>query len=147
MSEEALKTTTKIAVDWADVDAMGHVNNLAILRYIQSARVNICRAAGVMPEYVSPKVGPIVAEIDVRFVKPLFFPGEATVESRVTGCRAHSFTLSHRVLDGAGHVVAEENEVMVYYDYTAGRKLPLPEAFVEMVGAEKELDKMNERWE
>lgn len=145
MSEEALKTTTKIAVDWADIDAMGHVNNLAILRYIQSARVNICRAAGVMPEYVSPKIGPIVGQIDVRFVKPLFFPGEATVESRVTGCREHSFTLSHRVLDGEGRLIAEENEVMVYYDYTAGRKLPLPDAFVEAVRAEEEQDKMNER--
>ena len=145
MSEETLKTITRITVDWADVDAMGHVNNLAILRYIQSARVNICRAAGVMPEYVSPKIGPIVGQIDVRFVKPLFFPGEATVESRVTGCREHSFTLAHRVLDGEGHLIAEESEVMVYYDYEAGRKLPLPEAFVEAVRAEEEPDKLNER--
>ena len=76
------------------------------------------------------------AQIDVRFLKPLFFPGEAAVESRVTGCREHSFTLAHRVLDGEGHVVAEENEVMVYYDYAAGQKLPLPEAFVEAVSVE-----------
>ena len=125
-----MRTITKITVDWADVDAMRHVNNLALLRYIQSARVNICHAAGVMPEYVSPKIGPIVAQIDVRFIKPLFFPGEVTIESRVTGCREHSFTLSHRVMNADGDVVAEENEVMVYYDYEAGRKLPLPDAFV-----------------
>ncbi len=125
-----MQTTTRISVDWADVDAMRHVNNLAILRYIQSARVNICHAAGVMPEYVSPKAGPIVASISVRFCRPLFFPGEVVIESRVTGCRTTSFTLAHRVLDGAGELVAEETEVMVYYDYAAGRKLPLPAAFV-----------------
>ena len=140
-----MRTITKITVDWADVDAMRHVNNLALLRYIQSARVNICHAAGVMPEYVSPKIGPIVAQIDVRFIKPLFFPGEAAVESRVTGCREHSFTLSHRVLDGEGRLIAEESEVMVYYDYGAGRKLPLPEAFVKAVGAEERTDQMNEK--
>lgn len=124
-----METITRVAVDWADIDAMGHVNNLAILRYIQSARVTICRAAGVMPEYVSPAIGPIVAQLDVRFKKPLFFPGEAVIESRVTGHRETSFTLTHRVLDASGELVAEENEVMVYYDYRAGRKLPLPEAF------------------
>ena len=125
-----METTTKITVDWGDVDAMGHVSNLAILRYIQSARVNICRAAGVMPEYISPKVGPIIASIDVKFRRPLFFPGEAVVVSRVEGRRTTSFTLSHRILDGEGGLIAEESEVMVYYDYEAGRKIPLPEGFM-----------------
>jgi len=129
-----MQTVTRIAVDWADVDAMRHVNSLAILRYIQTARVNICHAAGVMPEFVSPKVGPIVASISVSFRRPLFFPGEAVVESRVTDCGTTSFTLAHRVLDGAGALIAEETEVMVYYDYEAGRKLPLPAAFRKTVG-------------
>ena len=125
-----METTTRITVDWADVDAMGHVGNLAILRYIQSARVNICRAAGVMPEYISPKIGPIVASIDVRFRQPLFFPGEAVVISRVEGRRTTSFTLSHRVLDGEGNLIAEETELLVYYDYGAGHKIPLPAGFL-----------------
>ncbi|MBQ8952820.1 MAG: thioesterase family protein, partial [Clostridia bacterium] len=132
MSEKTLKTIPKITVDWAYVDAMRHVNTLAILRYIQTARVNICRAAGVMPEFIAPKVGPIVASIEVKFRHPLFFPGEATVESQVTGCRTSSFTLAHRVLDAAGNLIAEESEVMVYYDYEAGRKIPLPEAFIAL---------------
>ena len=125
-----MQTTTRIAVDWADIDAMRHVNNLAILRYIQSARVNMCRAAGLMPEFAAPKEGPIVASISVRFCLPLFFPGEVVIESRVTGCRTTSFTLAHRVLDGEGNLAAEETEVLVYYDYEAGRKKPLPASFV-----------------
>ena len=133
-----MRMTTKITVDWADVDAMRHVNSLAILRYIQTARMNICRAAGVMPEYISPKEGPILASISVQYRKPLFFPGEAVVESRVTGCRETSFTLAHRVLDGEGDLAAEEMEVLVYYDYEAGRKLPLPAAFVEAFRKEAE---------
>ena len=125
-----METTTKIAIDWADVDAMRHVNNLALLRYIQTARVNICHASGVMPVVIAPEQGPIVAEIEIKFLKPLFYPGEVTVVSRVSGHRRTSFTLSHTIIGPDGGIVAEESEVIVNYDYVQGRKLPLPEEFI-----------------
>ena len=116
-------------IDWADVDGMGHVNNLAVLRYIQSARIEICVSLGVMPVRVAPEVGPIVAHIEIQYLAPLFYPGAVTVTSRLVGAGHTSFTVEHTVMDQGGREVAREREVLVNYDYRAGRKLPLPEDF------------------
>ena len=123
------ETEWRGSVDWADIDAMGHVNNLAILRYIQSARVVMCASLGVMREAVSPKIGPIVAHIDIQFRAPLKYPAEVCVLTRLVGRGRTSFELEHTVVDGEGRIVADEREVMVYYDYVRAVKASLPDNF------------------
>ena len=126
---QSIETVWRGEIDWADVDAMGHVNNLAILRYIQSARIVLCGRLGVMPQRVAPAEGPIIAHIDVQFVAPLFYPGAVTVRSRLVSAGHTSFTVEHVVLDGGGGEAAREREVLVNYDYRAGEKRPLPQDF------------------
>ena len=37
-------TCMKLRIDWSEVDSFGHVNNLAILRYAQTARIHYMRS-------------------------------------------------------------------------------------------------------
>ena len=127
--QDEITTAWRGDIDWADVDAMGHVNNLAILRYVQSARIALCDRLGVMPVRVSPRIGPIVAHIEIEYRHPLFYPGAVTVTSRLAAAGHTSFTAEHTIFDEAGHEIAFEREVLVYYDYQKGEKLPLPENF------------------
>lgn len=34
------KLEIKLRIDWSDLDGYGHVNNVSIIKYLQSARVN-----------------------------------------------------------------------------------------------------------
>jgi acyl-CoA thioester hydrolase len=33
------KVKSEIRIDWSEIDLFGHINNLAIMKYVQTARV------------------------------------------------------------------------------------------------------------
>ena len=113
---------TKIQVDWSEVDYMRHVNNLAILRYIQTARVRWCEQMEMMPYQTEDGSGPILASVSCEYRMPLFYPDEALVQTVLEKTGNTSLTPSHRVLNGKGELAAEARDVLVCFDYASGKK-------------------------
>lgn len=81
MKEFSIKL--ELRIDWSEIDLFGHVNNLAILKYVQAARVNYLESIGLMQLQAETGIGPILASISSQFRKPLFYPGSVTVYSKV----------------------------------------------------------------
>jgi acyl-CoA thioester hydrolase len=128
-------TSLRLRIDWGDLDAFGHVNNLAILRYAQSARVNCLEAIGLMESQAGEGVGAVLASTSIQFRKQLFYPGQVTVQTRVELVKNTSFHLRHRILDEAGDLVAESHDVLVMIDFRSNAKLTIPQVFRERMGA------------
>ncbi len=42
------KVKFEIRIDWSEIDLFGHINNLAIMKYVQAARVNYLELVGLM---------------------------------------------------------------------------------------------------
>jgi acyl-CoA thioester hydrolase len=42
------KLKLELRIDWSEIDLFGHVNNLAILKFTQAARVNYLERIGLM---------------------------------------------------------------------------------------------------
>lgn len=88
---------------WADLDILGHINNVRYVDYLQEARGALLRtclhAAGV--ERVEGG-GYVVVRHEVSFRAPLRF-GRApvSVESWVSGIHGGSFTLDHEIFHDA----------------------------------------------
>jgi len=120
-----------IRIDWAEVDPFGHVNNLAIMRYVQSTRVHAMEEAGVMDHFKAKRVGPILVSTSCQFKKQLYYPGQVQVRARVDKLGSTSFQLQHLILDGAGDVVAEALDILVFFDFNENAKCPIPEVFRE----------------
>ena len=112
-------------IDWNDTDALGHINNLAILRYAQSARVVVSQEMGLVAD--GRTIGPILASIQCRFFQPLYYPGTVTIRSRILSVRTTSFVLENEILSEDGQLAARTKDVVVCYDYQARTKLPLPQ--------------------
>lgn len=121
----------EVRIDWSEVDAFGHVNNLAILKYAQAARVHFLDAIGLMQSQAEEGVGPILASINGQFFKPLFFPGNVTVLSKVTEIKNTSFVMLHQIRDEVNEIAAEVRDVIVYYDFRTEKKKPIPEDLKE----------------
>lgn len=119
---------TRLQIDWSEVDYMGHVNSLAILRYAQTSRVLCCERAGLMPYQTEDGSGPILASVDCRYLVPLYYPGSITVCTGVEKVGNTSIVLSHRIFDEKGRLAAQARDVLVYFDYASGGKKPVPEA-------------------
>ena len=59
-------------VRWADLDALGHVNNVVYVDYLQEARVDMFRSHAGLPAR-EMEDGLVVARTQVRYREPLLF--------------------------------------------------------------------------
>ncbi|MDE2517852.1 MAG: acyl-CoA thioesterase [Methanocorpusculum sp.] len=123
-----MSLATEIQIDWDDLDAFGHVNNLSILRYVQTSRIRVCEEAGLMKGSTRPECGPILAATSCRYLRPLYYPGVVRVESMVTEVKHTSFLIRHTILDDAGSIAATAEDVLEYIDYLHEEKMPVPAA-------------------
>nr|WP_320132311.1 acyl-CoA thioesterase [uncultured Holophaga sp.] len=118
-----------LRVDWAEVDSYGHVNNLAIQRYIQSTRVHAMEEVGMMQHHKETAIGPVLVSVTCHFRKQLYYPGKVTVLARIDHLKTTSFQIHYVVLDEAGEVVALSQDVMVLFDFSREVKCAIPETF------------------
>ena len=110
-------TQLKLRIDWADLDLFGHVNNVAFFKYIQAARVNYCEQIGLTSVNDATKLSFMVASSQCQFKKPLLYPGEVTVFTKVEWIKNSSMQLSYLIFDPAGDLVAQAADVIVIFDH------------------------------
>lgn len=89
---------------WADMDLLGHVNNVTYVDYLQEARVDLLRA---LAAEAGPDAGPLpavfVARHEVQYVASLVFrPEPVNIAMRVSEVRPASYTLDSEVYDERG---------------------------------------------
>jgi len=84
---------------WADLDLLGHVNNVTYVDYLQEARVDLLRHHGPSPTAEGGLVeGVVVVRHEVQYVAPLRFEQETvSIEVWVTEVRAASFTMAYEI--------------------------------------------------
>jgi acyl-CoA thioester hydrolase len=119
--------TIDLPVQWGDMDAFGHVNNVLYLRWFESARIAYFERAGMMR--TMPKVGPIMARQSIDYRMPLHYPDTVSVSCAVSSVGRTSFQL-HLEMRSAAHggaVAAESDGVIVMFDYEKQTKTPVSE--------------------
>jgi acyl-CoA thioester hydrolase len=85
---------------WADMDSLGHVNNVTYADYLQESRVDMLRVHAPARGGEELAEGVVVVRHEVEFVAPLVFRFEPVrIESWVTRIRAASFTMAYEILD------------------------------------------------
>jgi acyl-CoA thioester hydrolase len=87
---------------WADMDSLGHVNNVTYVDYLQEARVDMFAVHAPASGGEDLAEGVVVVRHEVEFVAPLVFrPEPVRIETWVTEVRAASFTMAYEILDEA----------------------------------------------
>jgi acyl-CoA thioester hydrolase len=117
-----------ISVLWGDHDAFGHVNNLAYLRWCETARVEYLMRIGLFPTLPPQGIGPILASMSCNYKRPLTFPDTAYVGARVTRIGNRSFQMRHLVVSKALDTVAFElDSTIVVLDYSRNKTVRVPD--------------------
>jgi acyl-CoA thioester hydrolase len=81
---------------WADLDLLGHVNNVVYVDYLQEARVDMLRAHGRGPRALAD--GLVVVRHEVTYLKPLTFDFRpVSIECWVTDITAATFTMAYEI--------------------------------------------------
>jgi len=118
---------TELQVRFADLDAMGHVNNATYATYLEQARVDYyADVLGVGLDDIDTVL--VNLEIDYRHEITLDH-GTVTVVMGVREIGESSVVVGYELRAG-GHVAATAETTQVYVDPEAGTSRPLPEAWV-----------------
>lgn len=114
-------------VAWGEMDALGHVNNVAYFRSMESARVAFLLRLGIDRLRTATGVRVILQSAQCRFRRPVVYPDTLLISSRVTAIEADRFTLEHEMTSKAlGEVAAIGSGVIVAFDYAKNVKVLLP---------------------
>jgi acyl-CoA thioester hydrolase len=111
---------------WADMDSLGHVNNVTYVDYLQEARVDMLRVHAPATGGEQLAEATVVVRHEVEFHAPLVFRFEPVrIECWVTRVRAASFTMAYEILDladdGARRVYTRARTVLTPFVFTEER--------------------------
>jgi acyl-CoA thioester hydrolase len=85
---------------WADMDMLGHVNNVTWVDYLQEARIDMFAVHAGFTGVADLAEGVVVVRHEVEFVTPLGFRRQPVlVDVWITEIRAASFTMAYEVYD------------------------------------------------
>jgi acyl-CoA thioester hydrolase len=98
-------------VRFSDTDAMGHVNNVAYVSYVETGRVALGRElAGHAGEEVE---GFILARLEIDYLGELHYPAEIDVGSRVVRVGRTSYVVASGIFEGERCVATAESVLVM----------------------------------
>jgi acyl-CoA thioester hydrolase len=115
----------ELRIDWGELDLLGHVNNVSIVRYCQAARILFLESVGL---HLFPKMdfGPIEAATSLQFLRQLHFPGTVKIYTTLQEIKHTSFVLEHRIYGNSDELAVLCTEVIVCFDFKAQTKVAIP---------------------
>lgn len=115
---------------FGDIDAMGHLNNVALLRLLETGRVDYMVDLGLAR---FNELSFVLARLEVDFTAQGFFANELTCGSRVCRLGRTSMTLEQRVWRSNDTVVGEGRSILVALGPDAVTPVPLPQQWRERI--------------
>jgi acyl-CoA thioester hydrolase len=136
MTEE-LKTypiVVEIPVAWADMDAMGHVNNTKYLTYYETGRIFYFGRLMLGKLLEESNIGPILSSQTIYYKAPVTFPDKVTVYVKITDLVEDSFIMRFIITSQALKRVAAEGEgKFVFYNYKEKKRMNIPEKLLRRI--------------
>ena len=114
-----------VEVPYGDIDAMGHLNNVAYLRYLEWARQKYWLTMRGSIDVLD--IDLIVARCEIDYRSSSYMGDVLEIEIHVSRMGRSSFDFSYRVTGADGRLVAEATTTQVCYDWRTKRKVPLSE--------------------
>ena len=118
----------RLPIQWGDLDAYGHVNNLVYLKWFEAARALYATKVGVEVLPGKRGVGALLASISCKYLRELTYPGEVYSGVRATRLSLGGVSLEFRIVDcRLGDPVAEGSCDVVLIDYSSSQPIAVPD--------------------
>ena len=134
---ELLKDYTVVVdlnIEWGDMDALRHVNNIEYFKYFQVARIAYFEkiaSDGVLREKRIPL---ILASTQCKFIYPLAYPDSISVGVRVDAMADQYFTMKYAVVSHQHQRLAAIGDAkVVMFDYVNNKKASIPDEIRKVI--------------
>ncbi|MEX2137691.1 MAG: thioesterase family protein [Pirellulales bacterium] len=127
-------TVIQLPVQWGDMDAYQHVNNVVYFRWFESARIAYLEQIGLKDLYHTAGLGPILAAITCNYRRQLAYPDTVSVGARISRIGRTSFEMEHVLFSTQQQaVVADGKSTIVTFDYRQQKPTPVPDDIREKI--------------
>ena len=121
-----------------DLDAMGHVNNVAFVAFMEDARMQYWKALRTV--HGLRDINFILAKVTCQYHSPAYFGETLLIGIRARHLGNKSFRFEYRMQDKASaRLVCEGRSVQVMYDYQKQQSMRLDERMRKAVSELEQL--------
>ena len=128
---ELLKDFTLVVdlnIEWGDMDALQHVNNIEYFKYFQVARIAYFEKINSDSVFGETPIPLILASTQCKFIYPLTFPDSVSVGVRVDAMADQYFTMKYAVVSHQHQRLAAIGDAkVVMFDYVNNKKTSIPD--------------------
>jgi acyl-CoA thioester hydrolase len=121
-------------VEWGDMDALQHVNNVEYFKYFQKARIAYFEKNNSDNLFTESRISTILASTQCKFIYPLKYPDNIVIGARVDSIANDYFTMKYAVISNNNQrLVAIGDAKVVMFDYEKNKKTSIPEVIKERI--------------
>jgi len=144
---ELLKDFTFVVdlnIEWGDMDALQHVNNIAYFKYFQAARIAYFEKINSDSVFGETPISLILASTQCKFIYPLAYPDSISVGVRVDAMADQYFTMKYSVVSHKHQRLAAIGDAkVVMFDYVNNKKDSIPRKIrKKIIDLEKAVDEI-----
>jgi acyl-CoA thioester hydrolase len=114
-------------IRFGDLDPQGHVNNTVFATYFETGRVTLLRGPSDLLN--PPGATSVLAQLDIRFLREMHWPGTVEIGTAVAEIRRSSYVFAQAIFN-EGQCAARARSTMVLIDRSTRKARPLPEDLV-----------------
>lgn len=131
---EDYKVVTRLPVQWGDMDAFQHVNNVVYLRWVESSRIDYFDQIGVITSLKDARIGPILGWQECKYIFPMVFPDVAIVGTRTLEILEDRFVLESVIFsERYSRLACLAKQHIVPYDFKALKKATMPQEWIDAI--------------
>jgi len=125
-----------IPVQWGEMDAAAHVNNLIYLRWTESGRIEYFKKMGMDTSFAAGDAGPILGWQDCKYIFPMTYPDTAIIGIRALEIN-EKYLLIESVVFSEKHqrIAAISQQKIVPYSYQKLKRIEMPESWRQGIEA------------
>jgi acyl-CoA thioester hydrolase len=138
-SEHEFSVWVPIQMRFCDTDMMGHINNVSVIAFLETARVeymnkmrDVAKQKGIGQDLFSI----ILAEITCVYRGQFFLKDKIQVGIKIRCFKRKSFVFDYIILADQGgdakRKVVDAQSIQVMYDYFGGKSMDVPKEFIEV---------------
>lgn len=126
---------TSIPIQWGDMDAFRHVNNVTYVKWGETARIDYFKSIDFFssaPEAM--EFAPILGFQSVKYIAPVVYPDTIKIGTFVEEIKDDRFIMkSYFFSDSQNKLVAIQTHEIVVFDYKKQQKIPVPNVLIELI--------------
>ena len=130
---EKFKFQTAIKVNWGDMDAFGHVNNVIFLRYFETARAEYFSYHRIWENSGrNPSDGMVMSHIELDYRKQILYPEIITVYVGLESVQSRKFTVACSFYNSENECAASGFGEFIWFDFVNGKMTSVPEKIFQI---------------